>query len=157
MHIHVRTYWQMWELADCCWTAAGEGNLSHIPASRKSSDDGTCLTLIQPTLKIIRMRVAIDFVSYVIMIDNNYYCCSLIVRNAYCILLFHSSRYASGSLTLNLQVDGEYIVAWNQCSVIALLICICLYKLRWPRRDLPQRYGQWCMARVVFSGRSTKG
>ena len=34
------------------------------------------------------------------------------------------SRYASASLTLNLSVDSEYVVAWNQCSVVALLIHI---------------------------------
>ena len=32
------------------------------------------------------------------------------------------SQYVSGSLTLNLPVDNEYVVSWNQCSVVAIII-----------------------------------
>ena len=40
------------------------------------------------------------------------------------------SQYASASLTLNLPVDSNYVLAWNQCSVVAVLNHIYVYKLR---------------------------
>ena len=37
---------------------------------------------------------------------------------------------ASVNLTLNLPVDSEYVVAWNQCTVVAIIIRIYPCKLR---------------------------
>ena len=37
------------------------------------------------------------------------------------------------NLTLNLPVDSDYVVAWNQCTVVAISIRIYPCKLRCPR------------------------